>query len=187
MIWITKSYNTMKMIDDGALENDIITKAQLSWATLHSLLHSERIAYRQNGYVWLVELLLAEISKEKEESIWSSFKNLQQQIGVAGNQEYSIDSEVPLPIWILCGLLKSKHNFIRWGFLFVVEKLLMRCKLLLDEDDMQLSRRGEVVGYDRSDCRLEKANSVIDIMSSALSLMAQINETDRINILKVLL
>lgn len=40
-------------------------------------------------------------------------------------------------------------------------------------------------GHGHLDNRLEKANAVIDIMSSALSLVAQINETDRINILKV--
>lgn len=177
MIQTTKAYNTTEIIGNGALASGISNKAKLSWATLHSLLHSERIAYRQNGYVWLVELLLAEISKEKEKTIWSSFRNLQRQIGLAGNQEYSVDSEVSLPIWILCGLLKSKHNFIRWGFLFVVEKLLMRCKLLLDEDDVQIPSS--------NDSRLTKANSVIDIMSSALSLVAQINETDRINILKM--
>ncbi|KAF9592118.1 hypothetical protein IFM89_011956 [Coptis chinensis] len=184
MIWMTKSYKSLETIEEGILEYSIEMKAKVSWATLHSLLHSERISYRQNGYIWLVELLLTEINEERDKSIWSSFKSLQRQIGLAGSQDYSTDSEVSLPIWILCGLLKSKHNFIRWGFLFVIEKLLIRCKLLLDEDDLQ-SSSSEVVGHDPGNCRLEKANAVIDIMSSALSLVAQINETDRINILKM--
>lgn len=60
----------------------------------------------------------------------------------------------------------------------------MRSKFLLDENETQRSTGG-VATQDHKDKRLEKANAVIDIMSSALSLMAQINETDRINILKV--
>lgn len=60
----------------------------------------------------------------------------------------------------------------------------MRSKFLLDESETQRSTGGNA-SQDQKDTRLEKANAVIDIMSSALSLMAQINETDRINILKV--
>ncbi|KAF5177507.1 Armadillo-type fold containing protein [Thalictrum thalictroides] len=189
MIWMTKLYNSLTVLGDGSIESIVGMKAKQSWATLHSLLHSERIAYRQNGYIWLVELLLTEINEEKDKSkkqnIWSSIKKLQLQIGLAGSKDHSNDLEVSLPIWILCGLLKSKHNIIRWGFLFVIEKLLMRCKLLLDENELQDSGSSEVVGYDHGDSRLEKANAVIDILSSALSLVAQINETDRINILKM--
>ncbi|KAF8365032.1 hypothetical protein HHK36_032965 [Tetracentron sinense] len=182
MIRITKSCKSLKNVDDEVLGNGVGMKAKLSWATLHSLLHSERSAYRQNGYIWLVELLLAEISEERD--IWSNIRNLQQRIGLAGGQDSSVASEVPLPIWIMCGLLKSKHNFIRWGFLFVLEKLLMRCKLLLDEKELQHSSSSEI-GNEHGDSHLEKANAVIDIMSSGLSLVAQINETDRINILKM--
>ncbi|GJU69339.1 hypothetical protein Tco_1255598 [Tanacetum coccineum] len=40
---------------------------------------------------------------------------------------------------IMCGLLKLKNNLIRWGFLFVLERLLMRCKFLLDESELQHS------------------------------------------------
>lgn len=187
MIQITKSYKSLKSIEDEVLENGVGMNVKVSWATLHSLLHSERSAYRQNGYIWLVELLVAEISEERGTSIWSNIRNLQRRIGLAGSQDSSIGLEVPLPICIMCGLLKSKHKFIRWGFLFVLEKLLMQCKLLLDEKELQHSSSGELVGSDHKDNRLEKANAVIDLMSSALSLVAQMNETDHINILKVLL
>ncbi|KAI3903789.1 hypothetical protein MKW92_012938 [Papaver armeniacum] len=187
MIRVTKSYKSLESIEDVTLEYGLSMKGKLSWTTLHSLLHSERSAYRQNGYIWLVELLLAEISEERDQSIWSNIKNFLQQIGLAGSREASVgDSEVTLTIWTLRGLLKSKHNFIRRGFLFVIEKLLLRLKLLLDENELQKSSGSEV--GDRShdgDIRLEKANAVIDIMSSALSLVVQINETDRINILKM--
>lgn len=61
----------------------------------------------------------------------------------------------------------------------------MRCKFLLDESEVQHAISGEMVGDLHNKSRLEKANAVIDIMNSALSLMAQINETDRMNILKM--
>ncbi|KAK9126926.1 hypothetical protein Scep_015772 [Stephania cephalantha] len=183
-IWITKSFKTSNSICDvtpGSCE------AKLSWTILHSLLHSERAACRQNGYIWLVELLLAEINEKNDQSIWLAIGNLQRQIKVAGSQDYSVDSDIPLSIWIFCGLLKSKQNFIRLGFLFVVEKLLMRCKMLLDENELLHSAGSEVVEYDLVNSRLEKANAVIGIMSKALSLVTQINETDGINILKLCL
>jgi hypothetical protein len=82
---------------------------------------------------------------------------------------------------MLCGLLKSKHNFIRWGFLYVLDKFLMRCKLLLDDSDMQ-----DHTDAHHNENRLEKAFAVIDIMNSALLLVVQNNETDHINILKVI-
>ncbi|KAG9445143.1 hypothetical protein H6P81_016483 [Aristolochia fimbriata] len=185
MIQLTKSCKLLQSIDDGFLDIDTATRVKLSWATLHSLLHSERMAYRQNGYIWLVELLVSEISEGGGTNIWSNINNLQKQIEIAGSHDSFADLSVSLPIWIFCGLLKSKHNFIRWGFLFVLEKLLMRCKLLLDENKVEHIRRGEVVTYGSGGNRLEEANAVIDIMSSALTLVAQKPERDRINILKM--
>ncbi|KAA8539438.1 hypothetical protein F0562_026130 [Nyssa sinensis] len=185
MIQITKSYKSMKSIEDGVRGNSAGMKEKLPWATLHSLLHSERTAYRRNGYIWLGDLLIAEISEGRDASIWSNIINLSQKIAHAGVNDYSVDFDIPLPIWLMCGLLKSKNNIIRWGFLFVLERLLMRCKFLLDENELQRSSSSEAVGHLNDQSRLEKASAVIDIMSSALSLVAQINETDRINILKM--
>jgi len=183
MIQITKSYRSFESIEGGLGETDGM-KVCLSWATLHSLLHSEKPAYHHNGYIWLAELLLSEISEDRDRSIWGNIRKLQEQIGLVGSQDLTPPS-VPLPISILCGLLKSKHNYIRWGFLFVLDKLLMRLKLLLDESQLQNTSHGDAVSFDHSENRLEKANAVIDIMSCALSLVVQINETDSINILKV--
>ncbi|GFY82195.1 hypothetical protein Acr_02g0004350 [Actinidia rufa] len=121
IVQITKSYKSMENIKDGILGHTVGMKVKLSWSTLHSLIHSERLVCRQNG----------------------------------------------------------------WGFLFLLERLLMRCKFLLDENELQNSGSIEAVGQVQDNSRLEKANAVIDIMSSALSLVAQINETDRINILKM--
>ncbi|XP_037495666.1 uncharacterized protein LOC105647937 isoform X2 [Jatropha curcas] len=176
LLHLTKACKFLESIESG---DRVIMKAKLAWATLHSLLHSERIAYRQNGYTWLGDLLIAEISDGRDVNIWSNIKDLQHKISRAGNTDSSVASDVPLSIWLMCGLLKSKDCLIRWGFLFVLERLLIRCKFLLDENE------SINLGHDHVNNRLEKANAVIDIMSSALSLVAQINETDRINILKM--
>jgi len=183
MIQITKSYRSFESIEERLGETDGM-KVSLSWTTLHSLLHSERYAYHHNGYIWLAELLLSEINEDRDRSIWGNIRKFQEQIGLAGSQDLT-PSSVLLSISILCGLLKSKHNYIRWGFLFVLDKLLMRLKLLLDESQLPSTSHGDGVSFDHSENRLEKANAVIDIMSCALSLVVQINETDSINILKV--
>ncbi|XP_057511378.1 uncharacterized protein LOC130793593 isoform X2 [Actinidia eriantha] len=185
IVQITKSYKSMENIKDGILGHTVGMKVKLSWSTLHSLIHSERLVCRQNGYAWLGDLLMEEISGQRDASIWSNIRNLRQKITLAGVNDYLVDSDIPLPIWLMCGLLKSKNTIIRWGFLFLLERLLMRCKFLLDENELQNSGSIEAVGQVQDNSRLEKANAVIDIMSSALSLVAQINETDRINILKM--
>jgi len=181
---ITKSLKFLENMEGVVLRNGIGLQAKHSWSTLHSLLHSERISYRQNGYIWLGDLLISEINGERDGNIWSSITYFQQKIAQAGTQDSFNASDVPLPILLLCGLLKSKYNYIRWGFLFVLERLLMRCKFLLDEHEMQQSSSRDL-GHGKRDWHLEKANAVIDIMSGALSLVFQKNETDRINILKV--
>ena len=176
MIQITTSYQFLGGIESGILGHSVDMKAKPSWAILHSILHLDRIAYRHNGYTWLGDLLIAA-------SIWSTVRNLQRQIALAGVHVSSISSRPPLSISLICGLLKSRHHIIRWGFLFVLERLLMRYKFLLDENEQQYSG-GSEVGQIHEDNRLEKANVVIDIMSSALSLVAQ-KETNHINILKM--
>ncbi|KAK6929320.1 hypothetical protein RJ641_005525 [Dillenia turbinata] len=179
-IQVTKSFKNLKGIEDVNLGTSMGIKAKLSWATLHSLVHSERIAYRQNGYIWLGDLLIAEISEERDSSILENVGNLQQKISLAGAND---SSDVPLAVRIFCGLLKSKDSIIRWGFLFILERLIMRCKFLLNEKETQQSSGIEVSYRMQGDNHLAKANAVIDLMSSAL--MFQINETDRINVLKM--
>ncbi|MBA0780784.1 hypothetical protein Gotri_004843 [Gossypium trilobum] len=181
---ITKSNKLKGNVEGSSTRNSVAMKAKLAWSILHSLLHSDRILYRQNGFIWLGDLLIAEISDSRNGSIWSNVRSLQNKIAYAGVHDSSDPSDIPLSIWLMCGLLKSKNNSIRWGFLVVLERLLMRCKFLLDESEMQQPSNSDV-SPDNRDTRLEKAITVIDIMSSALSLVAQINETDRINILKM--
>lgn len=184
MIKITKSIKSIESI--GVVPGNTAMNAKLCWTTLHSLLHSERNAYRHNGYLWLGDLLIAEINREGDLSL-SSIKNLEQKISLAGVNDYSASLNVPLPIWLMCGLLKSKNKQIRGGFLFVLERLLIQCKFLLDEKEVQQVKRSQSKDHTQDKSRLEKANAVIDIMSCGLSLMAQINETDRMNILKVVM
>ncbi|KAH9623434.1 hypothetical protein KSS87_002680 [Heliosperma pusillum] len=180
---LTKTCRLLKSIDDGDLGRSIAKKAKLSWATLHSLLHSDRIPCRQNGYIWLGDLLVLEVSKEGGDNLLSNICSLQQQINLVDLKDPSVLPERPLSVWLMCGLLKSKKNTIRAGFLFVLEVLLMRCKFLLDENELDHSvYRDE---DPQGDNCLEKANSVIDIMSCCLSLVTQLNETDHFNILKM--
>jgi len=178
---LTKSCKLLKSIDDGAVGRNVSGKAKLSWATLHSLLHSDRVACRRNGYIWLGDLLISEIS-ERGGNVLLSIRSLSEQIALAGLKDPSAHPDIPLSIWLMCGLLKSKNSAIRAGFLFVLEVLLMRCKFLLDENELENSASKD--SDPRVDQSLEKANSVIDIMSKCLSLVAQ-NETDHFNILKV--
>ncbi|GKU91904.1 hypothetical protein SLEP1_g5713 [Rubroshorea leprosula] len=182
---MSKSYKSMDGIQGMAhsAHSDINMKLKLSWATLHSLLHSERMAYRQNGYIWLGDLLIAEISGAGNGNILSNIESLSDKIAHTGVHDGSIASDVPLSISLLCGLLKSKNSSVRWGFLFILERLLVQCKFLLDESEIQCLTNSKA-GHDR-DTQLEKANVVIEIMSKALSLLAHINETDHINILKM--
>ncbi|MFQ6646940.1 hypothetical protein Gotur_019419 [Gossypium turneri] len=170
---ITKSNKLKGNVEGSSTRNSVAMKAKLAWSILHSLLHSDRILYRQNGFIWLGDLLIAEISDSRNGSIWSNVRSLQNKIAYAGVHDSSDPSDIPLSIWLMCGLLKSKNNSIRWGFLVVLERLLMRCKFLLDESEMQQPSNSDV-SPDNRDTRLEKAITVIDIMSSALSLMCDI-------------
>ncbi|GAB2222792.1 hypothetical protein Droror1_Dr00016919 [Drosera rotundifolia] len=180
---ITKSWKLLRSIEDVVGARNARVKAKASWATLHSLLHSDRVPCCRNGYIWLGDLLLSEISEGESAGLSSNIRNLLHQIALAGLKEPTATSDIPLCIWLMCGLLKSKNNMIRGGFLFVLEKLLMRCKLLLSEDDLQQSANGAADTHGGSS--FEKANLVIEIMSYSLSLVTQINETDHFNILKM--
>ncbi|KZV33927.1 fanconi-associated nuclease 1 [Dorcoceras hygrometricum] len=130
--------------------------------------------------------------EEKEEYVWAfSLSCLRYFVCDKGKirsrlkvNDYSADLDAPISIWLLCGPLKSKNSHVRWGILFVLERLLIRCKILLDESEVQHVVRDDSASPIHDKSRLEKANTMIDIMSGALSLMTQINETDRMNILK---
>ncbi|CAN1339022.1 hypothetical protein LINPERPRIM_LOCUS38300 [Linum perenne] len=84
LIQVTKSHKFLESIKSESPRNGIVKEAKLSWATLHSLLHSDRIACRQNGYVWLGDLLISEISGGRDVRIWSNINDLQDKIIHAG-------------------------------------------------------------------------------------------------------
>ncbi|KAH0979762.1 hypothetical protein GBA52_006939 [Prunus armeniaca] len=178
MMQITKSYKSLDSIEGAVLRNGVGMKAKLSWAILHSLLHSERTTYHRNGYVWLSDLLIAEISEERNTSIWSNIKSMQQKIAHAGVHDSAVASDVPLPIWLMCGLLKSKAQLNQMG-LFINEtdriNILKMCDILFSQlclrvplanatefgDDSQLGRvLSSMEGNKKVD---EKENSDQDI------------------------
>ncbi|CAI0411348.1 unnamed protein product [Linum tenue] len=84
LIQVTKRDKFLEGIQSESPRNGIVMKAKLSWATLHSLLHSDRIACRQNGYIWLGDLLISEISEGKEARLLSNIIALQHKIMHAG-------------------------------------------------------------------------------------------------------
>lgn len=92
---------------------------------------------------------------------------------------------VRLTTWVLCGLLKSKYNYIWWGFLFVVENFLMQCKFLL-KNNLHHANDDGIVNHDFSSERLNKSNAIIRVMNSSLLLVVSTNGIDCINVLKVL-
>ncbi|KAH9326163.1 hypothetical protein KI387_006341, partial [Taxus chinensis] len=196
MLSVTMMNESLTPIQQGCQEHDTIgdsVSVSQAWTTLDSLLHSSRAIYRQNGYFWLVELLFAEIVRESNKL---KIQNLQQQFGLFGGSEGS-DSDhlgdkssphVSSSLQLLSGLLKSKHNYIRWGFIFILERLLLRCQLsVLDKNkahDEADGREFRQVGTN-SLYTEEKANAVIGLMNATLSQIFLANETDRIMILKM--
>ncbi|KAK2373941.1 hypothetical protein QL285_074942 [Trifolium repens] len=168
MIEITKSHKLSENMD-AALQNGFDLQAKHSWVTLHSLLHSERISYRQNGYIWLGDLLIAEISEERDGNIRSNEHEMQ--------LSNSKDLEHGKKDWHL-----EKANAVI-DIMSSALSLVFQINETDHEHEMQLSNSKDLE-HGKKDWYHEKANAVIDIMSSALSLVFQINETDRINILK---
>ncbi|KAL4188937.1 hypothetical protein AMTRI_Chr08g204570 [Amborella trichopoda] len=187
MLRMTKAFKSLESIEKGCAGVSLdANEVKQAWATLHSLLHSQNTAYRQNGYIWLSELLVwTLVYGDMGNDIRPNIKKLQREIEIVKSQDSKIGSTVSLPTWIWCGLLKSKYNYIRWGFLVVLEKLLVRCQLLLNENDVQQVPGGDDFSEDHSNTSLDKAKVVIGIMNSALSLVVSISETDRITILKM--
>ncbi|GKC51616.1 nucleotide-diphospho-sugar transferase, partial [Tanacetum coccineum] len=59
MTELTKSYKYLESFEDGVLINSYGLKVKLTCATLHYLFHSERADIRENGYVWLGDMLIA--------------------------------------------------------------------------------------------------------------------------------
>ncbi|XP_057812898.2 uncharacterized protein LOC131026903 isoform X1 [Cryptomeria japonica] len=196
MLQITMVNESLIHIQEGPKEQNTIedsVSVSRAWTTLDYLLHSSRAIYRQNGYFWLVELLFAEIVRESNRM---KVQNLQQQFGLFGVSERSDSdhfeeqslSHVSSSLRLLSGLLKSKYNYIRWGFILILERLLLRCQLsVLDEN----RAHGEADGREYRQVGTnglyaeDKANAVIGLMNAALSQIFLANETDRIMILKM--
>lgn len=196
MLHITMVSEGLTHIQKGCLEKEIIgdsNRVSESWSTLSSLLHSPRATYRQNGYCWLLELLFAEMFRESNKL---NIQNLQQQLGLLGISErsdpdHSEDQSshgVSSSVQLFSGLLKSKYNYVRCGFIIVLERLLLRCQLsVLDEHELDQGAGDREFRLDGSDSSYiqEKANAVIGLMNGALSQIFLANETNRINILKM--
>ena len=72
------------------------------------------------------------------------------------------------PFSLCVGFLSQKLISYDGDLFFVLERLIMRCKFLLDVNELQHSVGNEA--HEKS--HIGKENAMIDIMSSALSLVA---------------
>lgn len=196
MLHITMVSEDLTHTQKGRLGQEIIgdsNRVSEAWSTLSSLLHSPRATYRQKGYCWLVELLFAEMFRESNKV---NIQHLQQQLGRLGSSDksdpdHSEDQSsrvVSSSVQLFSGLLKSKYNYVRCGFIIVLERLLLRCQLsVLDDHELDQGAVDREFRLDDSDSSYiqEKANAVIGLMNGALTQIFLENETNPINILKM--
>ncbi len=181
---------------DMALDPTLVSKA---WSTLHALLHSSQALCRSNGYSWLLELLAAEMAcgGSKQSSKFNTHA-LQRQISFLGSLERAAESEASLDgnhlaisssVRLLCGLLKSSQPVVRRGFVLVLEKLLLQCQRpgLELEIPPPSGEGGESKDGLRTTGAQGRALAMLGLMNGALWQVISANDTDRINILQVIL
>jgi hypothetical protein len=117
---------------------------RMAWSTLEFLLHSPRASYRYSGYLWLLELLSAEMTRGgSKQSTKLKTNALQRQLGLLGNQERAAEKDaleneetenqhhnptISSAVRVLCSLLKSKNPSVRRGFVLILERVLIQCQ-----------------------------------------------------------
>ncbi|KAL3689988.1 hypothetical protein R1sor_016297 [Riccia sorocarpa] len=173
-----------------------------AWATLEFLLHSPRPCYRFNGYVWLLELLQAQMARGSAKSSKLNTNSLQRQLGLLGNLEKPAansetsgsgrteQEETPSSaVRLLSGLLKSKRPSIRRGFVVVLERILLLCQRY--GCDLELSNLavgdGEVTKPEgmKGMVAQDRALAMLGLMNCCLWRAISANDTDRVNILQM--
>ncbi|KAL2632070.1 hypothetical protein R1flu_016756 [Riccia fluitans] len=181
-------------------DSALVAKA---WSTLEFLLHSPRPCYRFNGYVWLLELLQAQMARGSAKSSKLNTNSLQRQLGLLGNLEKpaadceapdsgSIEEQEETPssaVRLLSGLLKSKRPSIRRGFVVVLERVLLLCQRY--GCDLELSNSavvdGEVTKPEgmKGMVAQDRALAMLGLMNCCLWRAISANDTDRVNILQM--
>lgn len=178
---------------------------RMAWSTLEFLLHSPRSSYRYSGYLWLLELLSAEMTRGgSKQSTKLKTNALQRQLGLLGKQERATGVDVSeneetgnqnhtptisSAVRVLCSLLKSKNPSVRRGFVLILEKVLIQCQrhgLELEFNsasviDGELTKQEGV----RSTGAQDRALAMLGLMNGALWQAISANDTDRVNILQV--
>lgn len=178
---------------------------RMAWSTLEFLLHSPRASYRYSGYLWLLELLSAEMTRGgSKQSTKVKTNALQRQLGLLGKQERAAENEVSdneesghqnhtptisSAVRVLCSLLKSKNPSVRRGFVLILERVLIQCQRHGLELEFNLSTLtdGELTRQEgaRSTGAQERALAMLGLMNGALWQAISANDTDRVNILQV--
>lgn len=196
MMSLTMADDGLSSVQSSSPHKDSVDPNILSqaWATLHALLHSSRLVCRFHGYSWLVELLSSEMTQGGITKVKP--KALQYQFGVLRNMEMcqsdkKIDmssSGICSAVQLLCGLLKSRHAFIRRGFILVLERVLVKCQQTAMESDLaeyNVYEREATQGGDESFGLDKWEHTILDLMNGALWQIVSANDTDRINILEM--
>ncbi len=157
---------------DMALDPTLVSKA---WATLHALLHSSQALCRSNGYSWLLELLAAEMAcgGSKQSSKFNTHA-LQRQISFLGSLERAAESEASLD-----GNHLAISSSVR----------LLQCQRpgLELEIPPPSGGGGETKDGLRTTGAQGRALAMLGLMNGALWQVISANDTDRINILQVIL
>ncbi|CAM6094015.1 unnamed protein product [Calypogeia fissa] len=178
---------------------------RMAWSTLEFLLHSPRSSYRYSGYLWLLELLSAQMTRGGSKQNTKLKTNaLQRQLGLLGKQERAtgndaseneeIGNQIHTPaissaVRVLCGLLKSKNPSVRRGFVLILEKVLIQCQRhgLELEYNSSCSIDGELTKQEgaRNTGAQDRALAMLGLMNGALWQAISANDTDHVNILQM--
>lgn len=152
--------------------------ASRAWATLYALLHSPRPSCRNNGYTWLLDLLLAEMAKGGLKHTHVLLRQLERN-----------SPTISPAVRLLCGLLKSRSPQIRLGFVIVIEKLLLQCQKPGWDGDVSHTNTEDDLKEDatRKLGAQERALALQGLMIGALWQVISAKEKDCINILKVII
>ena len=116
------------VVEEGVLDHRDGMKAKPSWATLHSLLHPDRIAHQYNEYTSSSDLLIAETSEERNASIWSTINNPPTHTIAEMKSKSEVEKEK-------CLLEATKTPYLKprfWMTLFLIVKVWQTVLYMLD-------------------------------------------------------
>lgn len=73
---IIKLCKFLKSIEDGVVGRSIGRKVKLLWVILYFFFYLDRVVCRKNGYIWLGDLFIFEISEESGGDLLTNISSL---------------------------------------------------------------------------------------------------------------